>query len=84
MKQKITKRFGPLSYEVAARKIANDRVYLLLRFSFLKDAKITRKRILEKFIDETNAIGMIEWWTRGSIVKKPQLQFYGILVLKAS
>lgn len=38
--------------------------------------------MLEKIIQETGAIAMIEWWSKGSIIHKPKSDFYGILVFR--
>ena len=82
MDQKKAKQVSPLRYAIVARKNSKDRIYLLLRFSLSRGSTTARRRFLKRFMEKRNAIGLIEWWTKGSIVKKPNLQFYGILVSK--
>lgn len=54
----------------------------MVRFSLSKrDAKM-RKRVMEEILDKSGAIGLIEWWLKDSIVRKPKWEFLGILVLE--
>ena len=47
-------------------------------------AKRGRNRVIDMIMDETDAIGFIEWWTNGSIIHKPKWNFYGVLILATS
>jgi hypothetical protein len=67
-------------YETIDKKLSQDRVYLLVRCS-LPDANLkTRRRVLAELLERRNIIGLIEWWTRGSIARKPWREFYVIVI----
>ena len=82
MNQKRDKRPRTFLYEVIDERTTKSRTYQLVRFSLSKGSTKIRKRIMEKILDESGAIGLVEWWLRGSIVQKPKWEFYGILVLE--
>lgn len=62
-------------YEVLAQRSLRSRTYRVLRFSLSKMSSGMRKKILDKILDEKRTIGTIEWWTQGSIVRKPKAHF---------
>ena len=43
-------------------------------------SKGMRKKFLDKILNEKGTIGTIEWWTQGSIVRKPKAHFHIIVV----
>ncbi|MGD6807634.1 MAG: hypothetical protein ACQCN4_11825 [Candidatus Bathyarchaeia archaeon] len=60
---------------------SNLRTYQLVEVRILKAVgKKKRKQIINKIIEDRNAIGSIEWWARGSIVNKPMFTFKLILI----
>ena len=82
MIQRRTKQLTPSFYDVLDEKITQSRTYQLIRFSIPKQSSKIRRRIMEKILDESDAIGLIEWWSKGSIIHKPKWEFYSILVLE--
>lgn len=82
MAAKGMKKTSKVSYEIEAELVSLSRIYQLVRFSFPEMSKDARNRTLGRFIDETDAIGLVEWWERGSIIKKPRLRFYAIVIRK--
>lgn len=60
------------------------RIYQLVRFSISEVSTDKRNKIIQAVLDESGAIGLIEWWTKGSIVQKPKSQFYAILVFETA
>lgn len=84
MSQKGTTQAGAFSYEVIDERIAETRIYQLVRFSLSKTNATTRRRIMKEILEKSSVIGLIEWWKKGSIIHKPKWQFYCILVLKRS
>ena len=71
-------------YQVVNQKVMESRIYQLVRFSLSEVSTGKRRRIVQTILSESGAIGLIEWWTKGSIVKKPKSHFYAILVFKAA
>ena len=72
----------PCLYRILDTKVTNSRTYALVKFSLPDSSTKKRKETLEKIIQETGSIGLMEWWTKGSIVHKPRSNFYGILVFR--
>lgn len=56
------------------------RVYALAKLSLPQVSRGRRRKVLEKVVQESGLIAVIEWWTKGSIVAKPKSDFLGILV----
>jgi len=55
--------------------------YELIEVKILKPVGHKKRTdIINHIIEERNAIGSIEWWTRGSIIGKPMFTFHLILV----
>jgi hypothetical protein len=81
-KERRLKHSAP-SYDVIFQKRTTSRVYRLVKLSLPNVSTNQRKRVIETLLDGRGAIGLIEWWMRGSIVKKPKWQFYCLLVFKA-
>lgn len=79
--RKMKTHDSKISYEIVGERISQGRVYRLVKCSFPDVNARARKRILEKYLDTNGAIGLIEWWTRGSIARRPWRMFYVILVL---
>lgn len=71
-------------YTVVARKVTKTRTYQLLKFQLPKMSSEFRRRMFSRILIETNALGLIEWWVKGSIINKPQSHFYAILVFEAA
>lgn len=69
-------------YKIVDQKVTKTRMYQLIRFFLPKMSTAARKTMMEKILDENGAIGLIEWWIRGSIVQKPKWQFYAILIFE--
>jgi hypothetical protein len=70
--------------EIVDERLSQDRAYMLVRCS-LPDANLkTRRRVLAELLERRNTVGLIEWWTRGSIVRKPWGQFYIIVIADVS
>lgn len=82
MRTKGATNQGILSYEIVNEWVLQNRTYKLLKFSLPNVSARTRRIILERVLNELGAIGLIEWWLRGSIVKKPRQHFYGIVILE--
>jgi hypothetical protein len=67
-------------YEIVKERLLQDRAYQLVRCSLPDANPRTRRRVLAELLERRKTIGLIEWWTRGSIVRKPWRQFYGIAI----
>ncbi|MEM2507504.1 MAG: hypothetical protein QXR45_14160 [Candidatus Bathyarchaeia archaeon] len=67
-------------YRVVSVKIVNDRIYQLIEISSQFSNREERADFLQKLVETTGAIGLIEWWPKGSIVKKPRNVFRCILI----
>ena len=68
-------------YRVLDRKVIDGTIFRLVNVSLPEmTSRRTRKRILEGIMEEEDAYGMIEWWTKGSIVKKNMTDFHAILL----
>jgi hypothetical protein len=80
---KKTKGKGQIVSEVIREDVRDDRIYQLVRFSLPDVSSRKRTLIIHDFLNQANAIGLMEWWTGGSIVKKPRRDFQAVLVLRA-
>jgi hypothetical protein len=69
------------SYEVVEQKFSNGRLCKLVKIALPPVSTRMRRRILEGFLDGTKALGMIEWWARGSLARRPWRNFYVIIIL---
>lgn len=69
-----------VSYEIVSEKNANNTTYKLVKNRLLEVSREKRKKILESIMDKEHAFGLIEWWSKGSIVSKPRKEFYIILL----
>jgi hypothetical protein len=69
-------------YTVIQHRILNGRDYQLLKITLPSVGRKTRIKMLESFLEDKDAIGIIEWWSHGSIAEKPWREFYIILILK--
>jgi hypothetical protein len=80
-KEIITQHKLP-DYQVVNTKTINNRVYQLVEVSSPSTNRETRSKSLRKMLNKTGAIGLIEWWAKGSIIKKPRERFRCILISK--
>jgi len=69
------------NYRIVDVKIINSRVYQLIEIRSQFTNRERRADFLQRLVEGTGAIRMIEWWSKGSIVKKPRDAFQCILVL---
>lgn len=69
-------------YRVLNTKVVNSRVYQLIEVISPSKSSKERSNFLHKLLEETRAVGLIEWWTKGSIIKKPKRQFLCVLILQ--
>lgn len=69
-------------YNILSTKFCENRVYHLISLTLPKMSKPKRKKILEVFLERTGAIGSFEWWTHGSILRKPVTTFELILIFE--
>lgn len=61
-------------------KVVGNRVYKLIRVvSSFKSSK-KRSDFLHRLLEQNRAVGLIEWWTNGSIIKKSKRQFLCVLI----
>jgi hypothetical protein len=72
-----------VSYYQVSERTSQGRVYRLLRMSIPKTSKEKRRRILDEILNEEKAIGIVEWWTRGSIIHKPKTEFQILVITEA-
>lgn|GEM_PF-6764050 len=79
MKQK-QRVYKASNYQVVGVKIINNRIYQLIEISSQFSNREERANFLQKLVENTGAIGLIEWWPKGSIVKKPRNMFRCILI----
>jgi hypothetical protein len=70
------------NYQVVDTKTLNNRVYQLVEVSSPSKNRATRSESLRKMLNKTGAIGLIEWWAKGSIIRKPKERFRCILISK--
>jgi hypothetical protein len=75
------KKKASYSYEIITQKTTNGRVYQLIKMSLPPVGVKRRKRILERFLEKENALGLIEWWAHGSLAERPWRDFCIILIL---
>lgn len=68
-------------YRVISEKVVPGRVYKLIEVTSSSTYSKTRSNFLHKLMERANAIGLIEWWEKGSIVRKPQNRFFCVLIL---
>ena len=68
------------NYRVVSVKIVNNRIYQLIEISSQFSNREERANFLQKLIENAGAIGLIEWWPKGSIVKKPRNIFRCVLI----
>jgi hypothetical protein len=80
-KEAVTQHKLP-DYQVVNTKTINNRVYQLVEVSSPSTNRETRSKSLRKMLNKTGAIGLIEWWAKGSIIKKPRERFRCILISK--
>jgi len=71
-------------YEVMDVKNSVNRSYAFIKVYSPYKGKNARKKFLEKILDKTDAIGIVEWWTSGGIIRKPKHHFNCILILKGT
>jgi len=67
-------------YSIISEKHSKERIYKFLRFSLSQTSNVARKKIINKILDRERSVGIIEWWTGGSIVHKPKSEFQAILI----
>jgi hypothetical protein len=66
--------------ETVKERLMEDRAYQLVK-CFLPNANLgTRRRVIAELLKRDKTIGLIEWWTRGSIARKPWREFYVIVI----
>jgi len=61
-------------------RLSEGRAYLLVRCSLPDANPRTRRRVLTELLERRYTIGLIEWWTHGSIARKPWREFYVIVI----
>ncbi len=71
-------------YEVVKEWILEDRLYQLVRCSLPDANRRTRRKVLSELLERRATIGLIEWWIRGSIARKPWREFYVIVIEDSS
>lgn len=68
-------------YRIIDQRATSDRIYQLVRFSLSGATPTKRRRVLKRVLEDSDALGLIEWWERGSIVHKPWSRFHAILIV---
>jgi len=64
-------------------KLTNNRIYKVVRVKISKSiGNKLRNQILENILEQSGAIGCIEWWYRGSILYKPKFDFDLVLIFR--
>ena len=82
MHKKPTRNWQILS-RVIGENARSDRTYKLVRFSLPDVSSKKRSKLIVEFLNnQANAIGIMEWWVRGAIIKKNRRDFQAILVLR--
>ncbi len=69
-----------VSFKAIAKYSSYDRGYELVRVSLPSVSRTVRKRILESLLDEPRTVGLLEWWARGSLAKRPWRDFHVVVV----
>lgn len=83
MGQSMPKMDKKLSdWRVINTKVVGSQVYQLIEVVSPSKSSKERSSFLYRLLEETRAVGLIEWWTKGSIIKKPKGQFLCVLVLR--
>lgn len=70
------------NWRVINAKVVDKRVYKLIEVISASESSKARSNFLHRLLEETRAVGLIEWWTKGSIIKKPKGQFLCVLILR--
>ena len=68
MPTRRTAKLDPQLYRIIDQRVTSDRAR-------------ARRRILKRVLEDNDALGLIEWWERGSIVKKPRSHFYAVMIV---
>jgi len=71
-----------MTFELMGTRVNNQRVYQLVRFALSRRSLSNRRRIMDWILQCPEAIGVIEWWVKGSITRKPLWEFDCILVFE--
>jgi hypothetical protein len=82
VKKEITTQQALPDYQIVNTKTLNNRVYQLVEVSSRSTNRENRSKSLRNMLNKTGAIGLIEWWAKGSIIKKPKQRFRCILISK--
>jgi hypothetical protein len=82
VKKEVSMQHKLPDYQVVNTKTINNRVYQLVEVSSPPTNRENRSKSLRKMLNNTGAIGLIEWWAKGSIIKKPRERFRCILISK--
>ena len=84
MQDKKELKYGkkPVQYEVLSTRFHKNRIYQLVSLYLPTRGRKNRKNILDALLKDIGAIGSIEWWVKGSIVKKPKSSFNLILIFE--
>jgi len=73
----------PRNYRVINTKVVGGRVYQLIEVVSPSKSSKERSNFLYRLLEESGAMGLIEWWTKGSIIKKPKRRFLCMLIFNA-
>jgi hypothetical protein len=79
----VTEAKKAIKYRVINTKVVNSRVYQLIEVVSPSKSSKSRSNFLHRLLEETRAIGLIEWWTKGSIIGKPKEHFLCVLIFRS-
>jgi hypothetical protein len=81
----VSKNF---SWRMVSEWSSQNRLYRWIELSLPRISKEKRRKILDTVLDDNasaigfNPVGLMEWWTKGSIVSKPTQKFFIIVILE--
>ena len=81
MHARRTTKLNPQLYRIIDQRATSYRIYQLVRSSLPRATPLKRRRILRRVLEDTDALGLIEWGERDSIVKKPMSRFHAVIIV---